>query len=366
MKVLLLGFTKISYMPYMHFYIEQLKKCNSEIHLLYWDRDGKPDSDVPSGITGYKFSSYVEDSFPIKRKIRSFIKYRRFTLRLLKEQNFDLIIILHSTPGIVLFDTLIREYKNKYILDYRDLTYEDKYIYKKMIHTLVNNSIATFVSSNAYRKYLPDAEKIYTSHNLIIDSIKHRNIRRMNQRNVNPIRIRYWGLIRHKDINMKIIDKLANDARFELHYHGREQETGRLLKNYCIEKGYKNVFFHGEYKPDERYCFIENTDLIHNIYENDIKTRNAMGNKYYDGVTFYIPQLCNEGSFMGEEVKKNGVGITLSLESPNFANEIYHYYRSLDWIKFERCCDSTLSSICTQYNDGINIIDNILNGKKEK
>lgn len=363
MKVLVLGFTKIAYMPYMHFYIEQLRKNNCEIHLLYWKRDNSPDSPVPQDITTHMFDRYQEDSVPLLSKTGSFYKYRKYTLEILKKHRFDLIVVLHSTPGVLLYDVLTRKYKNEYILDYRDFTYENFTIYKKIIHHLVNNASATFVSSDAFRPYLPLRENIYTSHNLLLDSLNHRDIRRWKTRDSGPIRIRYWGFVRHKDINIKVINKIANDERFELHYHGREQKTGQLLKKFCEENQYNNIFFHGEYKPSERYEFAMETDLLHNIFEND-KTQPAMANKYYDGVNFYIPQLCNDGSFMGEQVIKNKIGTILNPDSPNLSDEIYEYYHSIDWLDFEKNCDKTLNNIIMQYNHGVDKIEKIIKGKK--
>ncbi|MFE4896542.1 glycosyltransferase family protein [Peribacillus butanolivorans] len=365
MKVLVLGFTKISFMPYMHFYLEQLRKNNCEIHLLYWKRDSNPDSESPEGIVTHVYDRYQEDSVPLRKKIGSFFGYRKYAVQILKKHSFDMIVVLHSTPGVLLYDLLTKKYKKKYILDYRDFTYENQSIYKKVIHNLVNNSLATFVSSDAYRKYLPNTDHLYTSHNIVINALGNRELRKNKSREVDPIKIRFWGFIRHKNINMTIIRKLANDNRFELHYHGREQKTGQFLRTYCEEKQIKNIHFHGEYKPDNRYSFIVDTDLVHNMYENDIKTTNAMGNKYYDGVSFYIPQLCNEGSFMGEQVEKNKIGTALNPDSPDFADEIYEYYKSIDWSDFETRCDNTLNSIIMQYNDGVYKIKKILNGKKE-
>ncbi|WMX54280.1 hypothetical protein [Peribacillus sp. R9-11] len=365
MKVLVLGFTKISYMPYMHFYLEQLRKNNCEIHLLYWKRDSNPDSESPEGVVTHVFDRYQEDSVPLRKKIGSFWGYRKYAVQILKKHSFDMIVILHSTPGVLLYDVLTKKYNKKYILDYRDFTYENQAIYKKIIHKLVNNSSATFVSSDAYRKHLPLAENLYTSHNILINALESRDLRKSKSRDVAPIRIRFWGFIRHKNINMTIIGKLANDKRFELHYHGREQKTGQFLREYCEENQIKNIFFHGEYKPNNRYDFIVNTDLVHNLFDNDKTMQPAMSNKYYDGVTFYIPQLCNEGSFMGDQVEKNKIGIALNPDSPDFADEIYEYYISLDWLNFETCCDKTLNSIIMQYNDGVNKIKKIIDGKKE-
>ncbi|PZX05941.1 hypothetical protein C7437_102408 [Psychrobacillus insolitus] len=366
MKVLVLGFTKISYMPYMHFYLEQLKNNNCEIHLLYWKRDSNPDSESPDGIVTHVFERYQEDTVPLRNKIGSFLGYRKYALQILRNNDFDLIVVLHSTPGVLLFDVLSKKYKEKYILDYRDFTYENIKIYRKIIHKLVNGSVATFVSSDAYRKNLPQGNRLYTSHNIIMKSIENKEIRRLKSRDSKPIIIRFWGFIRHETINIEIIRRLANDKRFELHYHGREQKTGEILKDFCGKNKVENVYFHGEYKPDDRFSFIKNTDLIHNIYENDIKTINAMGNKYYDGTTFYLPQITNKGSFMGEQVSRNGIGIMLDPNSLNFADEIWDYYKSINWDTFNTSCDDTLNNIIMQYNDGVNMIEKIIiDGKKD-
>jgi hypothetical protein len=188
----------------------------------------------------------------------------------------------------------------------------------------------------------------------------------MKPRNVRPIRIRYWGFIRHENINKTIIDRLANDNRFELHYHGREQATAKSLKIYCKNNRINNVFFHGEYMPVERYSFAAETDLIHNIYENDTNTINAMGNKYYDSLIFYIPQLCNKGSYMGEKVNENDIGLDCAPYNESFAEDIYNYYISLDWKHFEGNCDKNLNNILEQYDNGVDVLSKIFANQGDK
>ena len=70
MRVLLLGFGKIAYMPYMDFYLDVLKNIeNIHIELIYWDRDGKPDVEVPKQIhKAYKFEAHLEEQLPFKKK----------------------------------------------------------------------------------------------------------------------------------------------------------------------------------------------------------------------------------------------------------------------------------------------------------
>lgn len=365
MKVLLIGFTKIAYMPYMNFYVNKLQELNCDISIIYWDRDGETDIAPPQCAKMFCHYDYMLDNLPLYKKIPHFIKFRNYALKIVKSNEFDLIIILHSTPGVLLYDYLIGKYSGKYILDYRDFTYENFNFYKKIIHRLAIKSVATFVSSKGYLKYLPTSNKIYISHNLLLHTMDERNVRKSLNRNRMPIRIRFWGFIRHVDINKLIIERLGNDSRFELHYHGREQESAFSLKKYVEEKEVKNVYFHGEYKPYERVKFATETELIHNIYENDIKTTYAMGNKYYDGINFYIPQICNEGSFMGNETELAKIGVALDPNKQEFADRIFDYYNSLNWEDFNMLCDKELNRIFEEYNNCMSVLQCILTRKQE-
>lgn len=356
MKVLVIGFTKISYMPYINFYIDQLKKLNCDISLLYWDRDSAPDIELQAINKFHCFKKNMQDSEPMIKKIPYFIKFRKYAKKIIRSDDFDFIIVLHSTPGVLLSDILRRKFRDRYILDYRDFTYENINIYKKRIHKLVDNSRMTFVSSKGYLKNLPTSEKIFISHNLLMHSRAERNVRKKLPREKEIIRIRFWGFIRHLEINKKIIDQLGNDCRFELHYHGREQEVGQLLRRYVEEKKIENIFFHGEYKPIERVEFASKTDLLHNVYDNDTKTTYAMGNKYYDGLTFYLPQLCNKDSFMGREVESSGIGIMLNPFESEYGDAIVEYYNNINWEKFNMNCDEKLDEIFEEYNDGMDIL----------
>ncbi|WP_133257564.1 hypothetical protein [Paenibacillus montanisoli] len=361
MKILMIGFTKLAYMPYMNFYLEQLTQSDNEIHLLYWNRDEKDEITLPyKNIILHEFKLYQEDEVSKVRKVKSFIKFRKNAKRLLLNNNFDLVIVMHTVPGVLLNDILFRYYSKRFILDYRDITFEKIGLYKKIVNRLVENSIATFVSSNAFREYLPVVDNIFTSHNILIDSLDNRDIRRCKSRKSEPIRIRFWGFIRHELINRAIIDGIANDNRFELHYHGREQDTANNLKKHCERNKIKNVYFHGQYNPDERYEFAKETDLIHNIYENDKMTQPAMANKFYDGITFYIPQLCSTGSFMGTQITKNSIGLSCDPSNKSFADDLFSYYNSIAWSEFEINCDKKLREILMEYQSGTNIIRDIV------
>ncbi len=146
--------------------------------------------------------------------------------------------------------------------------------------------------------------------------------------------------MRQVDVNKSVMDALGNDQRFELHYYGRMQQDGRDMEEYVQNKGYRNIFFHGTYMPADRYEFAVNTDLIHNIYDLGHTTGNAMGNKYYDGVIFEIPQICTDGSHMGDVITERQVGVTIDLSDTKIADKLWDYYHSLDWQIFQQNCNT--------------------------
>ena len=359
MKILLIGPGKLKYMPYAHFYLDNIDRKENEVHIAYWNRDEKEeDLSQFDGLHLHEFSRYMVNDASLKVKLPLYFRFRRFCLNILKQNQFDFIIVLHSIPGVILYDILINKFKGRYILDYRDSTYEPRFaFFKKAVGNLIRFSKAAFTSSDGFREYFPDdcQKKIITSHNLLEDSLLHRDYQKNGS---DKIRIAFWGFIRHPEINKYLQDRIGNDSRFELHYYGREQADAIVLKEYAAQQGYKNIFFHGEYKPADRYEFVKNTDMIHNIYL-DVNMLRAMGNKYYDGIIFRIPQICFPGSQMSKMCESAGVGVSLDPRNKDFCDRLYDYYQGLDTNDFNRKCDQELGRVMAEYNGGKQVIQNI-------
>ncbi len=363
MKILLMGFSKLKYMPYLKFYLDNMDCQNHDIHVLYWNRDEKPESQADyESVTFYEFSRCQQDNVHVISKIPNFIRYRRFAKKMIRRENYDFIIFLHSFPGVLLSDVLTRKYRGRYIYDYRDSTYEKYGFFKKIIHKLVKHSCATFVSSDGFRTLLPPeaASKIYTSHNFIKDSLNHRDDKKKYGTTSEVIRISYWGFIRDEKINRLMMDRLANDPRFELHYYGREDQLTERLKAYANEKNAQNICFHGEYVPEDRYRFICTTDLIHNVF-GDRNMMIAMSNRFYDSAIFRIPQLCMKGSVMGNRAEKAGIGFSYDPACEDYADAVYAYYTSLNRRKIDAACDTELDCVLKEYQQGCQVIREEIN-----
>lgn len=361
MRILIIGPGKLKYMPYLHFYLDSMDRGANDIHVAYWNRDEKSE-DISSynGLILHEFKCFMVNDAPLKVKFKMFKKYRGFCKEILKRNSFDRLIILHTLPGLMLFDSLVGRYKNKYILDYRDSTYETKSFFRFLVGRLVKCSYCTFVSSDDFRRYLPETErkKTYTSHNLLEDSLNHRDYTKIKSER---IRLAFWGFVREIEVNKQIIDKISQDLRFELHFYGREQYDALELKKYTMHIGASNIFFHGEYTPDERYYFVEETDLIHNLFGKDNRNMSfAMSNKYYDSIIFRIPQVCQIGSFMGRMCTEHEVGIMVDPSEIDFCDRLYSYYKGLDWSNFIASCDKELDRVLCEYNKGKGIIASFL------
>jgi len=274
-----------------------------------------------------------------------------------------MIVILHTMSGVVISGRLHRKFKNRFVFDYRDLTKENKSkLYKKLVHRNVVDSLCTFVSSDGFREVLPKTEKykIFTSHNILVDSLNHLNDKEMFNVPSKKIRISFWGMLRNDKLNLSLVEKISKDDRFELHYYGREEKTIIKLKEFVKEKSIKNVFFHGEYVPKDRYKFITETDILHNVYYDENMVL-AMSNKYYDGVIFRLPQLCNQGTFMAKRIKEENVGLAIDPFDDNLTQKIYDYYTSINQNEFKNNCQTAQEKFMKEYYLGAEKVKEIFN-----
>lgn len=363
MKILLLGFAKMKFMPYASFYLDKIDYEKNEVDVVYWNRDLK-DEDLTKyneAIRFHEFRDEMADWIGKKQKISHFYRYRKFVSGVLRKKRFDVIICLHTLPGLLVLDKLLRQYSGKYILDYRDSTFEKNKTFGKLVRKLAGAAEVVFVSSDAFRRFLPDDKvETITSHNILEDSLSHRDNGYVKS---NKIRLSFWGLLRHYKHNEKVISRLGNDDRFEIHYYGREGSTGENIRKYISANNIINVFVHGEYRPEERYDFAKRTDIILNSYYDD-NTMLAMGNKYYDGIIFRIPQLCMTGSYMAQRCEEKGVGFGLNPDDDDYADRLYRCYTSLDRQLFNDNCDKDLESILREYNYGREKIKSLLNSER--
>lgn len=363
MKIAFIGLTKIQYMPYLWLYLKKIDNEQHDVHIVVWNRDLKNDIKMDDNVKIHEFCYFMQDDVPKHRKINGFIRYRHYIRCFLSKESFDAIIILHSLTAVVLGLDILKEYRGKYILDYRDVTYERFPWFKRQISKLVAESYVTFISSDAFRNVLPSLPKVHLFHNMDISEIQafEKIFEKREKANLaQPIRLCFWGLVRYYNSNMALIRKLGNDKRFKLCYYGREQDIALRLKRYCQENKIENVYFYGAYNNHERFSFIREVDLVNNVYDlDDPAVPLAVSNKYYDAVLAGIPQLCTANTFQARLVMEHEIGFAIDPNEDDLAEKIFGYFSGIERERtaFSDRCTRIKSVVINEQEKCYDIID---------
>jgi hypothetical protein len=221
------------------------------------------------------------------------------------------------------------------MMDFRDFSHENNFIFKFIISLIIKKSILTLLSSEGFRKKLFSNKNMISIHNYNRRLLENMDISKDFRNNNDKIIIRYWGLIRHFEVNRSMIEMVSKDPRFELYYHGRQQQDAIKLINYSKSIQSRNVFFIGDYLPDDRINFAKMTHLLLNMYENNFRTIYSTGNKYYDGLILGLPQICTQKSFMGFLVSKHKIGLEVDPNDKEMLSKIHSFIRNLNYDEFD-------------------------------
>ena len=164
MKVALVLPGSIWYAPYVRIYTQILAKEKVNYSIISWNREGDDKSegfqyDVKnsSGHGSAGFSAY-----------RGYIK---FVKRTLQEQGFNKVIVFGPQMTCLLSTFLLRKYRGRYMIDYRDLSIEQKPGLKQLFALMLKNSCANVISSPGFKDYLPKADYIL-SHNFDVTTVE--------------------------------------------------------------------------------------------------------------------------------------------------------------------------------------------------
>jgi len=332
----------IIYCPYLEKYTEILNSQNEEFEVLFWNRENK-NIDYASNFLCYDYES-EKNRLPIL-KVFDFLKYRNWIIKKIESRQYKKLILLSTLSGMIISDVLLDKFKGKYIFDIRDYSYEKNIVFYNIEEKLIRDSYFTCISSNGFKEFLPKGYNYLTVHNFNKNEIQYKKIFKMKGMG-EILRVVFIGGVRYFDHQRKIIDKLKNDCRFEMVYHGSGVELGRFI-SYCKDNDVKNIIFTGEYDNQDKYRLLEDADILNNSYKTHkiMEVKYAISNKYYDGLIYGIPQLVETDTFKTDIVESIGVGIGLDPGGKDFANKLYDYYFCIDEEVFNNTCENELGEI---------------------
>ena len=360
MKVLLILGSNPSVSPYVFPYLESCLENDCETHLLYWKRKAKEES-IPKEVVTHVFDVEILDNISILRKIPSFIKFKRFVIRTLKKGKYDKVIVFDTQFAVLLGGYLVKKHNKKFIFDMRDLSYEKYSFYRKRMNKVEESSAATFVSSDGFRQFFDKQDNIYTFHNVQKKDCLFSTEKLIDDSVIN---ISFWGLLRDFELNLKLVNYFKNNKCFKLNYHGILSEKMLSLKEYCIKNKIDNVSFFGEYSQGERLSFSKHTFFVNNLFESNAFLNPIMSNKFYDALIMGLPQLCLKGSYMGDIVDKNAIG--LSIEINQQLPEILKKYVDLVDMQILRMkCNKLLNSYLSENEKALDVIKRFVSANKK-
>lgn len=356
MRILLITSYKRNMLPYLTKYEKLLKNANINYDILFWDRD--KNYKLINADNEYIFGekcSLGGDKISKLSKIFSYFTFRKNVKKLLEINSYDKVIVFNTLPALFMIDVLLIKYKNNYIFDYKDYTYENLYMYKKAVNAIVNNSYFTAISSKGFIKFLKNERKLISNHNISNLELKE-SVVKLNC-NLSKITIGFLGLIRYENENRIIIESLKNSDKYLLKYVGRIYD-GCKLQQYCEQENIANVSFDGEFKNEDKGRLYNNIDIINAVYGNktyEVKT--ALPNKLYDCLLFKKPMIVSNNTYLADVIEKYNLGIAIDLEQDSILEKLEHYIDEFDQKLFIKNTEFLLKSVL---EDERRFTDNVL------
>lgn len=221
--------------------------------------------------------------------------------------------------------------RGKYVYEESDLvhTYIGNSIIKRFLEAvdkwIIRKSVRTVFTSEGFLAYHYGEHR--PSNVVVIPNKLNREILQLDlalddRINNGCIKVGFVGKPRFKSVVSfaKVLCDRYNS--FEFHIYG-----GPILEEVNgfneLEK-YKNFFYHGPFKnPDDLARIYSSIDIVLSTYDIEFENvRFAEPNKFYEAIFFRTPIIVSDGSYLGDKVKKLGVGFCVNPLDENAVVEL--------------------------------------------
>lgn len=339
MKIGLILASDIWRAPYMNIYTKILEQLNIDYDVISWNRDGK-DKEL-----GYQFQMEMSDiSIGKHLKLLPYLKYSFFIKSVVKKNDYDGLIVFNPQIALLLIDLLIKNYKDRYVLDYRDLSIEQNKFLKKPFLALLKNSYANVISSPGFKRCLPKEVEYFLSHNFDAELVKD-TLKNTLPHNLSigdeTIKILTIGGIRDYDSNVEVIKGVANQKNILLQFIGKGHASERL-KTFAIENNVLNIEFEGYYPKEKEAEYVKQATLLNIFYPRKISHDTALSNRFYNSLIYKKPMIVTSNTLQGDFVEEYSLGLSLE-RCDNLDSKITEYVKTMDYIQFCQNCNQLLS-----------------------
>lgn len=323
-----------NYAPYIKSYTDLFDDLNMKYTFICWNRNNDKLNDHDN-IVVFNRSSYESDSFV--KKIYGYLLFSFFVKKHLKYNKYEFLTV-HTIACAIFLKSVLKQ--KKYILDIRDFSPLVPF-FSNTLSFLVQNSKATMISSNAYKKWLPKNYRYILSHNVRKTDLAVNICNSCTIWSNNKIEVLTIGQIRDFSSNSKLIKCLGNSEYFNLKFIGDGTELINL-KKYSTD--INNIEFSGRYNKKDESSLVIESDVINILLPNTAEAMTQMTNRFYLSLIFKKPMIVNKDSIQASFVKKYNLGIIISSED-NISERIMDYKNSFDYQIFLKGCNDLIEII---------------------
>ena len=339
MNCLMISYDEYLNIPYLAGYEALLRECGVNYQIVLWDRRGLG----AAAEREHAFLFHAKNPRSKLGKLLPFLRWRGFVLRLLRQRQYDRLIVLTTVPAVLLSDRLLGAYSGKYWMDIRDFTYENIRWYRGIVERLTRGAAGVSISSDGFRTFLDKGIPLYLSHNLTNESAEER-LCHLDPRK-RPIVIGFLGGLRYEKQNQSLMRQLAGSKKYSLCYMGKSH-PGCDFPGFCRRNHIENVRFFPAYQNEDKPELYRAIDLINSIYGADTEvTRLALPNKLYDCALFKKPILVSEGTYLASVVREYQMGLSVDLGTESVEARLDEYLSAFDREAFENGCTRFLRRV---------------------
>lgn len=338
MKIGIVAANNLVYSPYVGFYTEIFKDSGIDCEVIFPDRNGIEDR---CSVKTHRLNWDRE-----KNSLTNYLKYYNNVKKTVLKEKYDFLILLTSISGVFLSGWVKKHYPGRYIVDIRDYTYEDNFLYYALEKKAVENSLLNVISSKKFTEFLPQNNYL-VCHNITFPEKPGRY--RFYYPDRERIVIGYIGTVTYEAQCEKLINLVKSDSRFEFHIYGGGVGA-KELRDIVNSADCERIKIFGQYTPEEKESLIEKTDILFNAYGCGIPLLDtALSNKLYDSLYYRKFLLTSPGTYM--EQVSGELAYSLDLPKADSLDGLYNWIFERDLEKADLYAENLLNEFIKENNE---------------
>lgn len=353
MKIALVLPGSIWYAPYVRIYTRILDEQKVDYSIISWNRES---DDKPEGFQ-YNVPCAKGHGSAGWKAYNGYIKYIKKTI---KEQGFDKIIVFGPQMTCMLSTYLLVHFRGRYMIDYRDLSIEQKAGFKQLFAVMLRYSQANVISSPGFKRCLPKRD-YYLSHNFDVNAVKSALDEKGGGAFVagREIEILTIGAIRDFSSNIEVVKALGNKEGITVSFVGKGGAADQIAK-YCKQEGIRNVKFTGFYQKHEEAGFVKDATFMNIFYPRVITHDTALSNRFYNSLIYRKPMIVTKDTTQGDYAEEYRLGVALS-KCDNLYEELVGFVKKEKYQEYVERCNCLLKSFLKDQEEFESSVINFIN-----